>query len=480
MVGKKKTSQLTYSRPPVVGVLGHVDHGKTTLLSAIREIDLTAKEAGGITQHIGAYQIKYKKEKITFIDTPGHAAFVKMRSQGASVTDLVVLVIAADAGVQPQTKECLAHIKKAKVPFLVVINKIDLPQASGEMVKAQLAKNDVLVEGYGGNIVCVEVSAKQKKGIDELLEMILLIAKMQNLEAHPQQPLEGVVIDSRLDSRQGPLATVLVRKGTLSRGEQISAAEIKGKARAMFDENGQSVKQATVSKPVVVLGFKEVPLVGARVKQSLAQGKLARRQAGKIKKEMKEELVKGKIKIILKADTSGTMEAIQANLSQEVEIIFAGVGQVNESDVLLAQTTGAQIIAFNVKTPSAVKKLAAMETIEIKTYNIIYKLLEDLEKRVLKILEPTIDEEILGEAEIIAEFNIKGNHIAGCRLTKGKINKKDKLHLKRKTKLFAEAKIKSFQQEKKEISEAKAGDEVGIVFTSEIDFKIGDVIIAYN
>lgn len=463
----------------MVAVLGHVDHGKTTLLDAVRKTNVVAKEHGGITQHIGAYQIEHKGEKITFIDTPGHAAFVKMRSHGASVTDLIVLVVAADDGVKPQTKESLAHIKQAKVPFLVAINKIDLPQASVKMVKSQLAENNVLVEGYGGDIVCVEVSAKQKKGLDDLLEMILLLAKMENLQANPKGALEGVIIDSKLDSKRGPIATVLIKNGTLTIGDQIFAQDIEGKVKAMRDENANQVKKAGPSKPVEVLGFKKTPPMGAKVK-----GKLTLKKEKPIssasKEKPSEEAEKGKIKIILKADTNGTLEAVKANLPTEVEVVFSSLGQVSESDVLLAQSVKAQILAFNVKTPSLVKKLSETEKVDIKTYNIIYELLEDMEKRVLKVLEPTIDEEVLGEAEIIAQFNIKGKNIAGCRIKKGKIHKSNPIHLKRKDKIIADAKITSFQKEREEVEEVKAGNEVGMVFSPDLDFKIGDAIISYK
>ncbi len=502
MTVKKKASQSKLPlvgsnqlRPPVVAVLGHVDHGKTSLLSVIREFDLTKKEYGGITQHIGAYQIEHQKQKITFIDTPGHAAFIKMRSYGAQAADLVVLVIAADDGVKPQTKESLKLIKQAKTPFLVAINKIDLPQASVERVKAQLAENDVLVEGYGGEVVCIEVSAKEKKGISELLEMILLLAQFQELKAKPKKEFKGVIIDSKLDSRKGPLASVLVKEGTLKLGQKIYAQNIEGKVKLMLDEKGDKVNQAEPSKPVLVLGFKQVPEIGVKVEAKPEKNRLLE-TSQKIAEESKsppkasnqadrpladkKAVEEKKLKIILKADTKGTLEAIQGNLSSEIEIISAGLGQITESDVLLCQATQALILGFNVKTPPSVKKLAEQEKVKIKTHKVIYELLEDLEKKVLQILEPTIDEEILGEAEVIAEFKIKGNHIAGCRIIKGRINKKDKLHLKRKGKIIVDLRIKSFQQEKKEVEEAKAGTEVGIVFSSDIDFRMGDVIIAYK
>lgn len=477
MTKKRKSISTMVSRPPTVAVLGHVDHGKTTLLDVLRQTNIAAKEHGGITQNIGAYQLDYKGEKITFIDTPGHAAFVKMRSCGIAATDLVVLVIAADDGVQPQTKECLAHIKQANTPFLVAINKIDLPQASPEMVKAQLAENGVLVEGYGGDVVVVNISAKEKKGLDELLEMILLLGKMHNIQADPEGLLAGIVIDAKLDFQKGPLATVLVKNGTLSLGNQIFANNVEGKVKAMIDQQGKYRQRAFPGMPIVVLGFKSVPVIGALVTTTLSS--ILKESVIKSGSSDKEP-GKGKVKLILKADTDGTLEAIKSSLGQEVEMIFSDVGQVSESDILLSQSTGAQIIAFNVKIPALVAKLADVEGITIKTYNIIYELLDDIEKKVLKILEPTIDEEILGEAEIIAEFTIKGKHIAGCKIRSGKINKINKIHLKRNNQIIGDTQITSFQRERQEVEEAKAGSEIGLVFRPNIDFKIGDAIISYS
>lgn len=483
-MSQKKLNQSNQSRPPIIAILGHVDHGKTTLLDALKSSHLVLKENGGITQHIGAYQINYQGKKITFIDTPGHAAFKKMRSRGVSVADLVILVIAANDGVKPQTKEAIDFIKQTKTPFLVAINKIDLPQASVEMVKAQLAKNDVLVEGYGGDIVCVEISAKQKKGLDNLLEMTLLLSEMQNLLANFKGELEGVIIDSKLNSQKGPLATVLVKNGSLMIGDELIAQNIPGKVKLMVDENGKKIKKAGPSKPIEVLGFKQAPPVGAKVtlfqKDKFFNNKKKTLKKTNFSKNEEKQDNDSKIRIILKADSLGMLEAIKNNLAEEVLIIFQGVGQINESDILLARSTKAQIIAFNVKSSAEVKKLAQTEKIKIKTYNIIYKLLEDIEKKVLKILEPTIDEEILGEAEIIAEFKIKKNHIAGCRVIKGEISKKNLLHWQREGKIIKEIKITSFQKERQEIQKAKKGEEIGLVFKPDIDFKIGDVIISYK
>lgn len=480
---KSKKSALTQkqTRPPIVTIMGHVDHGKTTLLDAIRKTKTTEQEHGGITQHIGAYQIKFKGEAITFIDTPGHVAFSRMRSRGAQVTDLAVLVIAANEGVKPQTKESLEHIKQAGVPFLVALNKIDLAEASPDMVKAQLAEEGVLTEGYGGDIVCVEVSAKKGTGIDDLLEMILLLAQMHPLESNPHGKLEAVVIESKLDNKQGPLTTLLIKNGALRIGDYLLVDDIKARVRALKDDLGRRVNHAGPSTPIQILGFKNLPPVGIKVKKvaketkPLPQPTKSAKASSPITKDKEED----KIKLILKADVAGTLEAIQTSLAPEIELIFTNVGAVTESDVLLAASTQSTIIAFNVPLSVSIKELAEKEKVEIKSYNIIYKLFEDLEKKVLKILEPTIDEQILGEAEIIAEFNIRNSHIAGCRITQGRINKQDLVHLKRKGKIIGDGKIKSLQKEKQTVQEANKG-EVGLVFSPDLDFKIGDAIITYS
>lgn len=472
---KRKASKRLQSRPPVVAVLGHVDHGKTTLLSCIKEEDLLAKESGGITQHIGAYQMDFRGKKITFIDTPGHKAFVKMRSRGAQVTDIVVLVVAADDGVMPQTKESLKHIKEVGAPFVVAINKMDLPGVSVDKVKSQLADTGVLVEGLGGKIVCVEVSAKKKKGIKELLEMILLLAQMEEFKADPKGALEAVVIESSLDAFRGPMATLLIKNGTLKTRDQIWAEEVFGKVKAMYDERGKKVKLAGPSQPIQVLGFKKVPMVGSPVTLEPGKKTLIRKKTTEAVTQETE-----KLKIILKADTQGTLEAIKNNLSEEVKIIDSGVGGVNESDILMAASTGAFIIDFRTKVSKKIKELAELEGVKIRSYKVIYHLFEDLEKEILKILEPTIDEKIQGEAKIIAEFTIKKEHIAGCRVLKGKIHKKDPVHLKRKEEILGTAKIKSLQREKQDIVKAKKGDEIGMVFSPELDFRLDDMIVSFS
>lgn len=481
---KEKLSTLIV-KPPVIVILGHVDHGKTTLLDYIRKSNLTSKEAGGITQGIGAYRVKLKVEEkmVTFIDTPGHEAFNQMRSRGTKVADLAVLVVAANDGVMPQTKESIKYIKEAKIPFLVAINKIDLAGTSIEKVKGQLAENDVLVEGYGGKVVSIPVSAKTGQGIEKLLEMILLLTEMEELKANLEGNFEGVIIESKLDQHKGPLATILVQNGTLKVGDEAKIEKISAKVKAMFDENGKKVISAGPATPVEILGLKEAPPVGAKVR-SASSGPSAPSIPSVIKKSSRKpaspEDTKHKLKIILKADTVGSLEAILGNFSDDVLIIHSNIGDITQSDVNLASTTEAQIFAFNVKVPTNIIKLAQSEKVKIHQYKIIYELLEEIEKQVLKILEPTIDEEILGKAKIIAKFEIKGTKIAGAKVTEGQISKSAKIHLIRNKEIISDAKITSIKHEKEDITEAKTGQEFGAVFSPSLDFKIKDVIISYK
>jgi translation initiation factor IF-2 len=467
------------SRPPVVAVLGHVDHGKTTLLDKIRKTNVVAKEAGGITQHIGAYQVAYKRRIITFIDTPGHAAFVKMRARGAEVTDLVVLVVAADEGVKPQTLESLKHIKATKTPYLVAINKIDLPNIIVDKVKKELAKNNILVEGFGGDIVAVPVSAKTGKGIDELLEMILLLAEMSELKADSHASLEAMVIESKLDRARGPVATILVKNGTLRLRDEIMADKLGAKVKAMLDETKKPVKEAGPGKPVEVLGFKGLPPVGSKIRKT----KVVEEEVSKPKPTKKAIAKKGKskkLRVILKADVAGTLEAVLTSLPEEVEVIFSGVGDVNDSDVLLASTTNSLLLGFNIKIPSQIRKLAQTEGVKIKTYRVIYELLEEVEKQALKVLEPTIDEEILGQAEIVAEFEAKKKRIAGCEVREGRIAKRDRLHLKRGAELVGNCRIKSMKQGKENVEKAKKEEEFGAVLAPSLDFRLGDMLVSFR
>lgn len=490
---ERKSSNVSnlQSKPPVVVVLGHVDHGKTSLLDCIRKTNVVAKEAGGITQRIGAYQVKLRTQNselrtITFIDTPGHETFTQMRSRGAKVADLAVLVVAVDDGVMPQTKESIKYIKKAKIPFLVAINKIDLTGASLDKIYGQLAENDVLVENYGGKIVSVPVSAKTGQGIDKLLEMIILLAEMEELKANPGGKFKGVVIESRLDKQKGSLAAMLVQNGTLKIGDQVEIEGLPAKIKAMFDENGKRVARAGPAMPVEILGLKEVPPVGAEVtaaKETPNGKKPPLPKPPKLQSFTKmstPEDTEKKLKILLKTDTLGSLEAILDSFPDDVLVVHSNVGDINQSDIDLAKTTKTQVFAFNVKIPTEIGKLAQTEKVLIHHYKIIYELLEEIEKQVLKILEPTIDEEILGKAEIIAEFEIKGARIAGAKVIEGKIPRTEKIHLMRNKEIVGSAKIASMKQEKEDITEAKTGQEFGATLSLPLDFKIGDSIISYR
>ncbi len=473
-------------RPPVVVVMGHVDHGKTSLLDKIRKTNQVDKEVGQITQSIGASQISFKGRKITFIDTPGHEAFIKMRSRGAKIADLAVLVVAADDGVMPQTKESIKIINESEIPFLVAINKIDLPQASVDKVKGQLAENNIIVEGYGGKTVVVPVSAKTGEGINELLEMILLSAEMEELKADSRKDFEGVVIESKKDRFKGILVTILVKNGILRLGDLIQSEGVSGKVKAMFGEAGQRINQAEISQPVEVIGFGDLPPVGAEVvfppetKIVSRAEKINKGGAGEAQKLPEKEEGKERLKIILRADSQGSLEAILNSLSSEVEILSAEVGEINESDILLAKTFSAVILSFKVRIPSSVKKSAQAEKVKIKNFEIIYDLLKEIEERVLRIIEPTIDMEVLGKAEILAEFEMKKEKIAGAKVIQGRINKADKLVLERESKIVGESRIKSLKIGSEDVDQVGTGKEFGIIFTAKVDFQKGDVIISHN
>lgn len=468
-------------KPPVVTIMGHVDHGKTSLLDFIRQSKLTAKEAGEITQAIGAYQIEFNQQKITFIDTPGHAAFTQMRARGATAADIVVLVVAATDGVMPQTKESLKIIKEAGVPFLVAINKIDLPEAVPEKVKAQLTENEVFVEGYGGDIVAVTISAKTGQGIDHLLEMIQLTADITDLKADPEERLLAVIIESKADKLCGPVAALIVQNGQLNKGDQIRAGEVEGKVKMLKDEFGKPVEKALPGDPVLVLGFESLPVVGSVVVPAGEQRKTAFVAALSTKKApLTADEEQKKIKITLKADVCGSLEAIMGCLPGEVQVLDKGVGEITESDVLLAKTLGATIYAFNLAVSSTVQKLAEMEKVKIREFKIIYDLFKNLEERVFKMLEPTSDRKIFGKAEILAVFVIKGEKVAGAKVLEGKINKSYPVALQKGDKIIGEARIVSLKQGKQDVSEAIQGSEFGAVFSGKIDFAVGDVISSYN
>lgn len=473
---KKDKSQVSnVSRPPVITFVGHIDHGKTTLLDKIRQSRVASKEAGGITQHIGAYKIEIKNQnggqEITFIDTPGHAAFSKMRARGVEVTDMVVLVVAADEGVQEQTKESYDHIKAAEVPFLVAINKIDLPEANVEKVKSQLSEIGIIPENYGGDVVVVPVSAQTGEGIDNLLEMILLVAEMEELTASPEGELKGVVIEAKLDRQRGCLATVLVKNGKLSKGDRIYAEKIPAKVKALTDWQGKTIEEALPGDPVEILGFKEVPPIGAAV---------GRKPQEKKRVEISEKEEEGALKIILKADVGGSIEAIKANLPPKVEIVHSGVGPVTEGDVFLAQSTNAEIFSFNVKLMTASKKLAKQSQVEVFQTKIIYELLEEIERRLEEEKDPLENKIVLGQAKILAEFKIGDKKIAGGEVTKGEIYRGQKIFLKRNKQIVGRSVLASLRHGKEDIKKAEKGQEFGAVFSPTLDFKKGDVIISYK
>ncbi len=429
-------------RPPVVTIMGHVDHGKTTLLDAIRASNLVDKEFGGITQHIGAYQVKVGPRLITFIDTPGHEAFTRLRSRGARVTDLVVLVVAADEGLMPQTREAISHARAANVPILVAINKIDKPEANADRVKQQLSKEGLLVEEWGGQVVSVEVSAKEKKNIKELLEMILLVADLQEIKGHPAAPAQGVVLEARLDPKKGPLATVLVQQGVLSTGASFIAGATHGKIRALFDENGRPLKAAGMSMPVEILGFADVPQAGETL-QVVADQEEARRISEVRRSRRKktepdkppqasldelfkriEEGVAKDLSLVVKADVQGSVEVLQdlmPGLSTDrvkIKILHAGTGAVTESDILLASASKAVVLGYNVKASPKTLELARQEQVEVRTYSIIYQLIDDLKNAVTGMLEPVVKETLLGRADVEEVF-VEGARVIGLTSSVG-------------------------------------------------------------
>ncbi|MCG2686031.1 translation initiation factor IF-2 [Candidatus Parcubacteria bacterium] len=411
--------------------MGHVDHGKTSLLDAIRETNVTAKEFGGITQHIGAYQVETShKNKITFVDTPGHEAFTAMRARGGQVADIVILVVAADEGVKPQTIEAINHAKAAAVPMIVAINKMDLPNADVAKVKQQLAEAEVAVEGWGGEVVCVEVSAKKKQNLEALLEMIGLVAEMGELKGDPQARFEGVVIESQLDPKKGPVATILVRDGTLKIGDEILGGSVAGKVKAMTDDRGERLKTAGPSVPVEVLGFKEVPEAGSVLRVGVPHSEVPEPKAepGVTLAKLREEPGAAEAKVlnlVIKSDTVGTLEAVRVSLLKldtedvRLKILHAATGDVSESDVLLASVGRGIVVAFNVQVPGAAKFLARTQQVQIRTYQIIYKLIEDVEKALLGVLEEE-EEQVKGRAEVLKLFPLpSGDVVLGVQVTGG-------------------------------------------------------------
>jgi len=461
-------------RPPVVTLMGHIDHGKTTLLDKIRQTNTWNKEAGGITQHVSSYQVEVKPDqKITFIDTPGHAAFKKMRQRGGLATDIVVLVVSATDGVMAQTKECIDIIKEFDLPVIVAINKIDLSNASVDKVLGQLSEHDLLPENFGGQISCISVSAKSGQGIDKLIDTILITAQVLELDNKPDAPLEAYIIESKIDKFKGAIATAIVNKGTLSVGQDIFVGQTSTKVKALFDYNNKAIKQALPSTPVQILGFVDIPPIGEKITDTVQKEILT-------KVTRIEQTSDPKIPIIVKADTQGTLEALLNSLSDDVKIMSASVGPVLDNDIFLASVSQAQIFAFNIVSSNSVKNLAKAEGVSIVETKIIYEILEEIEKQVLKMLEPTIDETITGQGDIIAEFKIEKVRIAGLKCTQGLIKKGDTVHLKRKDLIIKDTKVDNIRQAKLDVDQVKQGADCGITFKPYVDFKIGDVIISYK
>lgn len=476
-----KSTTPSNARPPIVAVLGHVDHGKTTLLDYIRHTHVQAREAGGITQSIGAYQAEFDHKQITFIDTPGHAAFSAMRSRGASVADLAVLVVAADDGVKPQTKESISHLLSSKTPFIVAINKMDKPGVIPDQAKAELTQEKVFVEGYGGNTPVVELSAKTGKGVDSLLENILLMAELEELESKPNNSLVAPIIEAHKDMKKGVTVSVVVKEGTIQAGDQLMTNTASGKVRALFSANGQLLQQAKPGTPVQILGFKDLPSVGEIViPQDGEPGQDVASVADPSLANLPAEPVDNTLNIILRSDTLGSLEAIKGSLSDEINYILSGTGDISKSDVLLAVSTNSLVLGFNVKASSSTLRLAESEGVLVKTYPIIYELLEYLEKKILRLLEPTIDEQELGTAKVLKVFEINGNNIAGSLIESGELSSGDTIHLKKKSGVIKDARIKSIRIGKDKVPSVKAGKECGIRLFPNLDITEKDVIISYK
>lgn len=489
-------------RPPVVTVMGHVDHGKTSLLDYIRNTNVISGEAGGITQHIGAYQIKVDGEPVTFIDTPGHAAFGAMRERGAKLTDVAILVVAADDGVMPQTKEAIRYIREANVPMIVAINKIDLPTANIDKIKEELSNENVLPEEWGGDTIMVPISAKKGINIDKLLEMVLFVAEYQNLQANPNRDASGSIIEARLDKGMGTVATVLVQNGTLKVGDNVVAGTATGKIRAMINEKGVHVKKAPPSTPVAILGLTSVPnagdqlyVVDEKMSRNIANERTSKERTSMIKSEdLSIDSLMSKIadknfkdyNIIIKGDVQGSIEALKDSLSviknEEVKVrcIHGGVGAINENDIMLAEASNAVIVGFNIKPDAKIKALAEKKKVQIKFFRIIYEVIDFVTEEINKMLTPKYREVITGHAEIRALFKAsKVGIIAGSYVLDGKVARNSKVRITRKGKQIYEGSIATLQREKNEVKEVSAGFEFGATFAGFSDLQVGDIFETY-
>jgi translation initiation factor IF-2 len=491
------------NRPPVVTFLGHVDHGKTSLLDAVRLTDVAAGEAGGITQHIGAYQVEKKGRTITFLDTPGHAAFTAMRARGAQGADIVILVVAADDGVMPQTREAIAHAKAARVPIIVALNKIDKPNANPERVKQQLAELELVPDDWGGNTMVVPVSAKQKQGIDDLLEGILLVADNLNIKANPSGKVIGTVVEAEVDKSKGTIATLLVQNGTLEAGDIVVAGKSYGRLKAITDYKGKPVKKAAPSTPVVALGLNDVPAAGDvfRVVDSEREARAIvserieaeKSQSHTKKKVSLEDLfasvqsgeVKG-LNLIVKADVQGSLEPLIVELEKlgkgeiGLKILYTEAGNIGENDVMLASASKALIVGFNVQADVSARRLAEAEGVSIRLYEIIYRMTEDIEKALKGMLEPDLVEKVVGRATVLAVFPAsKLGRVAGCRVTEGELRRNSKVRLFRGTDLVFEGEMASLRHEKEDVREIRTGFECGVGFKSFHDIQVGDQLVCY-
>jgi translation initiation factor IF-2 len=496
-------SEHLVTRPPIVTILGHVDHGKTTLLDAIRHTEVAAGEAGGITQHIGAYQVELKGRFITFLDTPGHAAFTAMRARGAQGADIVILVVAADDGVMPQTREAIAHANAARVPILVALNKIDRPDANPDFVKRQLAELELVPDDWGGNTLIVPVSAKQRTGLEDLLEAILLIADSSDIRANPNGKVFGTVVEAQVDRAKGVVATLLIQNGTIEQGDIIVAGKSLGRLKALFDHRGRKLRRAGPSTPVQVMGFSEVPSVGevfttfsserearAVVEERKLKAQTPVQSAAKISLEELFSLVQAgeqkELNLIIKADVQGSLEPIVNEIKElgkgdiRINILYAETGNIGESDVMLASASKAILIGFNVTADASSRRLAETEGVSIRLYDIIYRLTEDIEKALKGMLAPTFREILIGRADVMAVFAVsKIGHIAGCKVVQGEIRRNGRARVMRASTQVFDGEIGSLKIVRDDVREVRQGFECGISLKNFDGIQVGDSIICY-
>jgi len=493
-------------RPPVVTIMGHVDHGKTSLLDNIRQTNVVASEVGGITQHIGAYQVEKQGKRITFLDTPGHEAFTAMRARGAMVTDIAVLVVAADDGVQPQTIEAINHARAAQVPIIVALNKIDKPNANQDVVKKQLSDAGLLIEEYGGEVICVPVSAKQRLNLDTLLEMVLLVAEMADLKANPEAAAAGAVIEGRRDKAKGPLATLLIEEGTLHLNDFLVIGNIAGKVRAMFDDKGQRLDSAPPAMPVVVLGLNDVPNAGETFRvvedeheaRTLAAAEASRRQIEALTQKPKmltldeffaqaEAGQAKELNIILKADVQGSIEPIANSIEKlgseklQVRLLHTGTGNIRESDIMLAIASQAIVIGFSVQVDPAASRMAEAEGVDVRVYDIIYRLVDDIDKALKGLLEPTFHDVTVGRVQVKAVFPVPGKRqVAGGLVTDGTAARNASVRVRRGDRVLFEGSVSSLRRFKDDVREVTSGMECGVGIEGFNDFAVGDILEFYR